>query len=62
MTAFYGGEDLARLRDPWGNLWWLYAPARGVDTTPPWEGGSTYVLDSLDTTMRDIASGTTKPG
>lgn len=62
VTAFYGGEDLARLRDPWGNLWWLYAPARGEDVTPPWEGGSTYVFDSLDTTMRDIASGTTKLG
>lgn len=21
VTAFYGGEDLARLRDRWGNLW-----------------------------------------
>ncbi len=26
VSAFYGGYSLARLRDPWSNLWWLYAP------------------------------------
>jgi uncharacterized glyoxalase superfamily protein PhnB len=55
VTPFYGGEDLARLRDPWGNLWWLYAPARGADAVPSWEGGSTSVFDSLDTTLRNLA-------
>jgi PhnB protein len=58
VTPFYGGEDLARLRDPWGNLWWLYAPAKGTDAVPAWEGGSTYLFDSLDATLRDIASAT----
>jgi len=63
VTPFYGGEDLARLRDPWGNLWWLYAPARGEDATLPWEGGSTYVFDSLDATMRAMsADADAKPG
>ncbi|MEV0679278.1 VOC family protein [Actinosynnema sp. NPDC050436] len=52
VTPFYGGEDLARLRDLWGNLWWLHAPARGEDAVPPWEGSSTYVFDSLDTALR----------
>jgi uncharacterized glyoxalase superfamily protein PhnB len=52
VTPFYGGEDLARLRDPWGNLWWLYAPAEGADAVLPWEGGSTYVFDSLDAELR----------
>ncbi len=56
VTPFYGGEDLARLRDPWGNLWWLYAPARGDESTPQWEDeDSTYVFDSLDTTLRAMA-------
>lgn len=26
VSAFYGGYSLARFRDPWNNLWWLYAP------------------------------------
>ncbi|WP_246257119.1 VOC family protein [Amycolatopsis anabasis] len=56
VTPFYGGEDLARLRDPWGNIWWLYAPAKGEEAVPPWEGGSTYMFDSLDATLRGIAN------
>ncbi|ADD44603.1 VOC family protein [Stackebrandtia nassauensis] len=27
VSAFYGGFDIARFLDPWGNLWWLFAPA-----------------------------------
>lgn len=27
VSAFYGGLDLARFGDPWGNVWWLFAPA-----------------------------------
>jgi len=23
-TAFHGGQRLARVRDPWHNLWWLF--------------------------------------
>lgn len=56
VTPFYGGEDLARLRDPWGNIWWLYAPAKAGDAVPHWEGGSSYVFDSLDETLRAIAA------
>ncbi|GHF11182.1 hypothetical protein GCM10017786_51120 [Amycolatopsis deserti] len=52
VTPFYGGEDLARMRDPWGNFWWLYAPAQGAGAVPSWEGGSAYVFDSLDTALR----------
>ena len=39
-----------------GNLWWLYAPARGEDAVPSWEGGSTYVFDSVDEAMREQVS------
>lgn len=56
VTPFYGGEDLARLRDPWGNIWWLYAPAKAGATVPHWEGGSNYVFSSLDETLRAIAA------
>ncbi|RZS37881.1 putative glyoxalase superfamily protein PhnB [Herbihabitans rhizosphaerae] len=55
VTPFYGGEDLARLRDPWGNIWWLYAPAKGAEAVPSWEGGSTYMFDSLDAVLRERA-------
>jgi uncharacterized glyoxalase superfamily protein PhnB len=26
-SRFYGGFNLARLQDPWGNIWWLYEPS-----------------------------------
>jgi uncharacterized glyoxalase superfamily protein PhnB len=31
ISKFYGGYNLARIRDPWGNLWWIYEP----DTAKP---------------------------
>ncbi len=52
-TPFYGEITLARLRDPWGNLWWLYQPAPGQpDPVPTWEGGSSEVFDTIDAAMR----------
>lgn len=27
ISPFYGGFDIARFFDPWGNVWWLFAPA-----------------------------------
>ena len=26
-SPFYGGFNLARMQDPWGNIWWLYEPS-----------------------------------
>ncbi|PJJ63795.1 VOC family protein [Compostimonas suwonensis] len=26
-SPFYNGLNIARLLDPWGNLWWIYEPA-----------------------------------
>jgi uncharacterized glyoxalase superfamily protein PhnB len=26
-SPFYGGFNIARIRDPFGNIWWLYEPA-----------------------------------
>ena len=26
LTPFYGGYNIARIKDPFGNLWWLYEP------------------------------------
>lgn len=57
VIPFYGGEDLARFKDRWGNIWWLYAPARGAGAVPSWEGGSTYMFDSIDETLRARVTG-----
>ncbi|GAA4894926.1 putative glyoxalase superfamily protein PhnB [Stackebrandtia albiflava] len=37
VSPFYGGLDIARFLDPWGNLWWLFAPAAddaGEESSP----------------------------
>lgn len=33
VSAFYNGFRLARMKDPWGNLWWLYEPDRKQNRT-----------------------------
>jgi uncharacterized glyoxalase superfamily protein PhnB len=56
-TPFYGETTLGRMLDPWGNVWWLYAPAPGQpDPTPVWEGGSDVVFSTVDAAMRDLAA------
>lgn len=55
-TPFYGETTLGRMLDPWGNLWWLYAPAPGQpDPTPAWEGGDDTVFRTIDEAMRSLA-------
>lgn len=55
-TPFYGSLTLARLRDPWQNLWWLYQPVPGQpDPRPAWEGGSDVVFRTLDEELRSEA-------
>lgn len=52
-TPFYGSLTLARVQDPWGNLWWLYQPIPGQpDPKPAWEGGSDAVFRTLDEHLR----------
>lgn len=52
-TPFYGSLTLARVNDPWGNLWWLYQPMPGQpDPRPVWEGGSDTVFRTLDEYLR----------
>ncbi|MEV7626416.1 VOC family protein [Actinoplanes sp. NPDC089786] len=54
-TPFYGETTLARMLDPWQNLWWLYEPAPGrADPEPAWEGGSPAVFTTLDTALRSL--------
>jgi PhnB protein len=55
-TPFYGETTLARMLDPWQNLWWLYAPAPGQpDPTPHWDGGTDTVFATLDDALRSMA-------
>ncbi len=54
-TPFYGETTLGRMLDPWGNLWWLYAPAPG-QPDPEW--GSGDVFSTIDAAMRALAGRT----
>lgn len=55
-TPFYGGTTLGRMLDPWGTIWWLWAPAPGrPDPTPSWEdGGTDPVFATLDAVLRSV--------
>ncbi|GAA4919924.1 VOC family protein [Streptomonospora salina] len=59
VLPFYGGSDIARFQDPWGNLWWLFSPAADADASAQewdeesWEAPSepgpvyTTIVDAL---------------
>lgn len=55
-TPFYGECTLARMLDPWENVWWLWSPDPGQpDPVPHWEGGSDVIFTTIDRTMRSLA-------
>ncbi|NMO56859.1 hypothetical protein HH310_37515 [Actinoplanes sp. TBRC 11911] len=55
-TPFYGETTLARMLDPWQNLWWLWTPTPGQpDPVPAWEGGPDVVFGTLDKALRSLA-------
>ncbi|SDS43504.1 VOC family protein [Microlunatus soli] len=55
-TPFYGEVTLARMRDRWDNLWWLYQPSPGQpDPVPAWDGGSDVVFRTIDEYMQERA-------
>jgi PhnB protein len=55
-TPFYGETTLARMLDPWQNLWWLWSPAPGrPDPVPHWvDGGTDTVFATLDQALRSM--------
>ena len=56
-TPFYGETTLARMLDPWQNIWWLWAPAPGQpDPAPDWDSGTDPVFDTLDRALRSLTS------
>ena len=67
-TPFHGGQRLARLRDPWGDLWWLYeygagstAPSEGPDELPTWRpdpsAPPSYVHRTIDEALTAPGAG-----
>jgi PhnB protein len=40
VSPFYGGLDIARFLDPWGNLWWLFTPTAAGNTQDDVQDGS----------------------
>ena len=62
VSSFYGGYSLARFRDPWSNLWWLYAPETENADVPSPESSKTdwhdsepsHVYTTLMQAMRDL--------
>lgn len=35
VSTFYNGFRLARMKDPWGNIWWLYEPSHEKQLSKP---------------------------
>ena len=65
-TAFHGGQRLARWRDPWANLWWLFeygpdsvAPSEAPDELPSWRpdhaAPPSYVHRTVDEALTRLA-------
>lgn len=44
LSDFVYGEQIARFRDPWGNLWWINQRVKEVD----WEEEAARVQDELE--------------
>jgi hypothetical protein len=55
VTHLFWGDRVGRLRDPFGNLWWIQARVEVVDEAemgrrmgdPEWTARMTYVQSSL---------------
>lgn len=60
LTPFYGGYSIARIQDPFGNLWWLYEPkdvneVKEIKTDTSWHKKEpSYVYTSLLEAMRKL--------
>lgn len=65
-TDFYGNQRLARFRDPWHNLWWLFehgptsiAPSQAPEELPSWRpdpaAPPSYVYRTIDNALSDLA-------
>jgi len=63
-TPLFFGETVARVRDPWGNLWWIHERTEEVDPSelearmrnPTETARMRYVQESLDRALRELAT------
>ena len=56
-VPFYGETTLARMLDPWQDIWWLWSPAPGQpDPVPDRDSGSDPVFSTLHEVLRSAAS------
>jgi PhnB protein len=64
-TAFHGNQRLARFRDPWHNIWWLFeygpnstAPSQAPQEPPRWKpdpaAPPSYVHQTIDTALSTL--------
>jgi len=60
-TQFYGGYNIARIKDPFGNIWWLYEKSNIIDsedynkTDTSWhERKPSYIYMTLMEAMRNL--------
>ena len=51
-TPFYGETTLGRMLDPWGTIWWLWAPAPGQ---PDPEEDEDVIFSTIDGVLRSRA-------
>jgi PhnB protein len=57
LTDAWYGEQLARFRDPWGNLWWINQRVEEVTEwkeEEPGAGEGNYIMDTLVDAMRAV--------
>jgi uncharacterized glyoxalase superfamily protein PhnB len=62
ISDFYGGFRLARVQDPWRNIWWLYEPDTGTrgqgarESDTDWhDRGPSVVYATLLDAMAELA-------
>jgi PhnB protein len=66
-TDFYGGQRLARIRDPWHNLWWLFernaesiSPSEAPDEVPKWRpdpsAPPSYIHRTIDEALATLGA------
>jgi uncharacterized glyoxalase superfamily protein PhnB len=62
VSEFYGGLDIARFKDPWQNIWWLFAkskktePAKTAgDSNTDWHNEKpSYIYTTIIDAMRQL--------
>lgn len=55
ISELVPGETIARFRDPWGNLWWLFQNGHAYETRSfPVHEDPEHVYNSLEEAMKNI--------